>query len=262
MTARVHVLGTSSARPMPNRDHTSLVVDFGGDLTLVDCSANPIGKILRLGLDPLRLGRVVVTHDHPDHTYGFPSVIHSLRTYRPLRREPLAICAPKETVGLLLRLWRAYDFGEPGDNLRFQVSFQEIPLSEEHLLIDGGDYRIRTTPVSHSDHEVVALRFDDGRSGKAMTYSSDTEPCPALERLAAGTDLFIMEATRRGGENLAGHSTGEEAGDLAARAGADRLLLVHVLAGNPSEEAELTAAAAKAFGGPVEIAQDMKTYSF
>jgi ribonuclease Z len=246
---------------MPNRDSTSLVVELGGEVTLVDCSANPIGKIMRLGLDPLRLGRVVVTHAHPDHTYGFPSVIHSLRTYRPVRTEPLAIYAPKETLELLSALGRAYGFWEP-DKVRFPVDFHEIPLQEEHLLVDGGDYRIRTTPVVHKDQDVVALRFDDGRTGKSLTYSADTEPCPALERLAAGTDLFIMEATRRNDEDLAGHSTGEEAGEAAARAGAERLVLIHVLTKGPAEEGELVAAAAKTFGGPVEIAGEMKTYGF
>ncbi|MFQ5693092.1 MAG: MBL fold metallo-hydrolase [Nitrospinota bacterium] len=237
-------------------------MDCGGGLTLVDCSANPIAKLLRLGLDPRRLTRLLVTHAHPDHTYGFPSVIHSLRTYRPVRTEPLSVYAPKEALDLLADLWRAFGFGEKNNRVRYEVSFHEIPLREEHLLVDGGDYRIRTTPVAHTDRQVVALRFDDGGSGKALTYSSDTEPCPALERLAAGTDLFIMEATRRRGEDLPGHSTGEEAGEAAARAGAGRLLLVHVLAENPKEEGTLAADAAKAFGGPVEVAEDMKTYAF
>lgn len=246
---------------MPYRDNTSLVVEVGGELTLVDCSANPVAKVLRLGLDPLRLSRVVVTHAHPDHTYGFPSLIHSLKTHRPARTQPLRLYAPKEALDLLLGLSRLYGFDDP---LRppppFDVSFHETPLREEHLLVDAGDYRIRTTPVVHKRREVVAVRFDDGRSGRSLTYSADTEPCPALERLAAGTDLLIMEATRPREERLAGHSSAAEAGELAARAGAKRLLLIHVLAENPREESELTADAAKAFGGPVEIAEDMESY--
>ena len=255
---RVHILGASSARPSLNRDHSSMVVDFGGDLTLVDCSANPIGKILRLGLDPFEVRRVLVTHAHPDHTYGFPSVIYSLMTHPPIRTKPLAIHA----LDLLSNLWRAYGFGDPDKPLPFDVSFHEIPLRECHLIVEGGNYGIRSTPVVHKDQEVVAFRFDDEQTGKTLTVSADTEPCPALDRLAAGTDLLIMEAGRQGGEDLPGHSTGEEAGETAARAGAERLLLIHVVATNPAMEAELTSAAAKAFGGRVEIAEDMKTYAF
>ena len=108
---RVHILGASSARPSPNRDHSSMVVDFGGDLTLVDCSANPIGKILRLGLDPFEVGRVLVTHAHPDHTYGFPSVIYSLMTHPPIRTKPLAVHAPK-------RPWTCFRiYGAPTDSV-------------------------------------------------------------------------------------------------------------------------------------------------
>lgn len=258
----VHILGTSSARPIPNRDHTSLVVETGEDLTLIDCSANPVGKILRLGLDPLRLCRVVVTHAHTDHTYGFPSVIYSFRTYHPKRVEPLTVFAPKEALDLLKRLSDAYGFGSPQTPLQFDLEFREVPGTEEHLLVDAGDYRIKTTPVLHKEKEVVALRVDDGQTGKAMTYSADTEPCPSLDRLAVGTNLIIMEATLTGEESLPGHCTGEEAGEVAARSGAGQLLLVHVMTQNAAEERALTAAARKSFGGPVEIADEMRSYSF
>ena len=258
----VYILGTSSARPMPNRDHTSLLVETGEDLTLIDCSANPIGKILRLGLDPLRLRRILVTHAHTDHTYGFPSVIYSFRNYRPQRVEPLTVFAPREALELLQCLSDSYGFGSSRAPLKFDLEYREIPDTEGHVLVDAGGYQIQTTPVVHKEREVIAYRVDDRRKGRSMTYSADTEPCSSLTRLADGTNLFIMESTLIGELDLPGHCTGEQAGKVATLSGADQLLLIHVMAKNAKEEKALTKAAQKTFVGPATIADEMRSYNF
>jgi ribonuclease Z len=100
----------------------------------------------------------------------------------------------------------------------------------------------------------IGLRFDFGRSGRAMAYSCDTEPCPQVIRLAAGVDLLIHEAS---GESR-GHSSAEQAGTVARKAEAGRLLLIHYptgkyAQGDPVEEAR------RAFQGPVALAKDYMT---
>ena len=252
------LLGTSSARPMANRDNTSLLLRRGGDLLLVDCSASPVQKILRLGLNPLNLKRVLVTHGHVDHVYGFPSLLHSLWTYRPRRREPLLVLAPPETCILLEELARLFDFRREG-KLPFELRIEALSLREKHLAVEEEAYRVIVSPVSHAGAEVVALRFEDS-FGRSLAYSSDTEPCESLVRLALGVDTLVMEATRAPGEDLRGHSTGEEAGELAARARVGRLILVHLLAQTPQEEESLLQMAQKAFGPRVEIGKEMVPY--
>lgn len=239
-----------------------MLVETGEDLTLIDCSANPIGKILRLGLDPLRLRRILVTHAHTDHTYGFPSVIYSFRNYRPQRREPLTVFAPREALKLLKCLSDSYGFGSSRAPLQFNLDYREVPDTEACILVDDGNYQIKTTPVVHKQREVVAYRVDDKREGRSMTYSADTEPCPSLAHLADGTNLIIMESTLTGEEDLPGHCTGEQAGKVAALAGADQLLLVHVMTRNEREEKALTIAAQKTFVGPATIADEMRGYYF
>lgn len=260
MASKIHffLLGTSSARPVANRDNTSLLLRLGSELLLIDCPGSPVQKVLRLGLDPLALKRVIVTHGHVDHVYGFPSLLHSLWLYRPRRREPLSVLAPPETCVLLEELARLFDFRREG-KLPFDLRIEGLDLKENLLAAEERDYRIRTSPVSHGDVEVLALRFEDA-SGRSLVYSSDTEPCESLVRLAQGADALVMEATRAPGEDLGGHSTGEEAGGLAAQARVKRLILVHLLAGGPKEEESLLQAARKAFGPRVEIGQEMVPY--
>src|SRR5438876_163206 len=56
------------------------------------------------------------------------------------------------------------------------------------------DCRVWTAPTRHSVPS-VALRVEARASGVAVVYSSDTAPCAAVERLAAGAELLIHEAT-------------------------------------------------------------------
>ena len=70
------------------------------------------------------------------------------------------------------------------------------------------------------------------RRGLSVVFSGDTAPCAALEQAAQDTDLLLCDATYPDEEQAAqakqyGHSTFRQDAELAARAGARRLWLVH-----------------------------------
>ena len=114
--------------------------------------------------------------------------------------------------------------------------------------------QITATPVNHGQTATLALRFENTNSGQTIVYSGDTEPCPALVRLAAGADLLIHEAT---GE-YAGHSSPAEAAEVAREAGVARLALIHYPVHGLDLETWRSAAAG--FPGPVLLAQDGDVY--
>ena len=68
-------LGTSAAVPSVDRDTTSLVFVGAGESVLIDCGSSPVQKLLRAGVDPATLVRVIITHMHADHAYGLPSLV-------------------------------------------------------------------------------------------------------------------------------------------------------------------------------------------
>src|SRR6185503_21259531 len=73
--ARFTFLGTAGAVASAVRDNTSIVIEAGGVAVLLDCGGSAMHRLRRLGVDPLALTHVVVTHVHVDHAYGLPSVI-------------------------------------------------------------------------------------------------------------------------------------------------------------------------------------------
>jgi len=97
------------------------------------------------------------------------------------------------------------------------------------------------------------------RVGRRVVITGDTRPCDATVEASAGADLIVHEATF-GDEEAAravetGHSTAREAADVAARAGARRLVLTHFSARYSSDPSDLAREARERFA-PTQCARD------
>ena len=110
-----------------------------------------------------------------------------------------------------------------------------------------------------TDHgvETLAVRIDGAT--RTLGYSADTGPGWSLTELGAGLDLVLCEASYTvEHEGTAGHMSGRQAGEQAARAGVVRLVLTHRW---PTVGAATVAVeAAAAFGQSVEQAEIGKVF--
>jgi ribonuclease Z len=254
----VVLLGTGAACPPSDRENTSLALVWPGGLWLVDCGASPFRRLRLAGLDPRGLRGVLITHGHPDHLYGLPSLIHCLLPGRG--GEPLRLMAPSGALGQARTLLDTFDL----------LGRAPVPLILRALPTDPGPtaiwagmgLRLFTAPVAHGLQGAVGLRAEF--AGRAFAYTGDSEPCEGVEQLAEGADLLVHEATFRQGERPerpGGHSTAAEAGAAAQRAGASHLLLVHFLEETLRDEAALLQeVTGSGFTGRVSIGADLGRY--
>ena len=107
-----------------------------------------------------------------------------------------------------------------------------------------GPFQVSVDRVNHPVETYgVRIEYD----GRVLAYSSDTAPCDALLRLAHGADLFLCEASYLDGIDYPPdlHLTGREAGEIATKAGAGKLLLTHLVAAWGSESLTYEAAAGR-----------------
>jgi ribonuclease Z len=253
---RFGFLGTSGAVPSAERDTISLVFEDDAGLVLVDCGGSPVQRLRRMGLDPLRLTHVVVTHLHPDHAYGLPALLQCLMLLSRSAALPI-VCRPEhvEPLATLLGLFQL------GPRLGFSAPLTPIDLAAGARAFAIGALRVSTSPNEHGSMPNFAVRVDvDG--GPAVVYSSDTQPCDAVVALARGADTLIHEATfpHRDRGRFGVHSTATEAGHVAARAGVRRLILAHVEADYHHQLDALADEARKQFGGVVEVARELALY--
>jgi len=251
------LLGTGAAFPPSDRENTSLALAWPGGIWLIDCGASPHRRLRAAGLDPEELRGVLITHGHPDHLYGLPSLIHCLLPAR--RTDPLPVLAPSEAIEQARRILDAFQLLER-DEIR--VELVELAHSEgtvtPALELDG--LSLGTAPVAHGP---MTVGIHAEARGRAIAYSSDTMPCEGVAALADGAHMLVHEATFRERDRdrmPAGHSTARDAGQAAAAAGAETLILVHFLEETLADPEGLRREAEEVFNGRVEIGHDLGCY--
>ena len=134
----------------------------------------------------------------------------------------------------------------------YPVNFIRIP-DQPQTIIEDDALEVSVAPVCHMISGIgIRMRLPDG----GFCYSSDTGPCDAVVFLAQGMDVLIHEAT---GEGF-GHSSPEQAGKIAQRAGVKKLYLIHY---PPGVDEEVWLKKAKAvFSGEVNLAKDLMVVDF
>jgi ribonuclease Z len=248
--AELIVLGTAASVPDAKHDTIGLALRGPDWAVMIECSGSPLHKLARLGIDLESIRAVVLTHGHADHLYGLPMLAQGL--WLGKRKTAVPIYGPERALDTGRRMLDMFDLVVGSE--RFLVEWHPVPMQEGQPVVTVGEVRITATPVVHGSKDTLALRFDNAITGRSIVYSSDTEPCPALLRLAAGVDLLIQEAA---GEH-AGHSSPAQAAETARQAGVARLALIHY----PVYGADLEGWRRQAaeFPGPVTLAQDGDVY--
>lgn len=254
MALTVHYLGTSAVLPAPGRCNTSLAVDDGDALTLIDTADAPYRRLQEAGLAPERLARVIITHEHADHVWGLPSLLQTL--WVAGRTEPLSIFALEPTWGLIDRLIEVFS-ARSWANLfpveRVVIQPGSRPFLESRALSMWGADASHSVPTA-------ALRFESG--GRAVAYSADTAPARSVVELAEGVDLLIHEATFLAEQQQIAadtrHSTAVEAARTAREASARGLHLVHFTPTRPQDLDTLAEQAHRDYSGPVHVPGDLE----
>lgn len=254
------ILGTAAGLPTAGRSYTSLAILEEKVGMLVDCGAISYQLLLEAGITQERISDLFLTHAHIDHIGGLPSFLVSLR--RAQRKRPLRLWAlpdTLETVRGLLQLF-AREFPQL---LEYELDIRSLEGSGK--LPPLGPVAFSFLPVDHSIPAAgFRLIFPRSEGGTwSMVYSGDTRPTPALETFAQGCDLLILECTyldrdREKAEQV-GHMTALQAGQLAQRAQAKALALVHVWISweYPGwEQALVYEEAARTFRGPLLLPKD------
>jgi ribonuclease BN (tRNA processing enzyme) len=250
-TVKVTVVGCSGSYPGPDSPASCYLVQAIDSLRtwslVLDMGNGALGALQRY-VDPLQVDAVFISHLHADHCVDMTSY-YVLRKYHPTGTQPkIPVWGPKGTAK---RLAKAYDLPrKPGMREEFSFRVYADPIEIGPFLIEP--YEV--------DHPVPAYGLRVSAFGKVLAYSGDTGPTAALGDIAADADLFLCEASFRSCDdnppNL--HLTGTEAGEVAAKAGAKRLVVTHVPPWH--DAATMLAEAEAAYDGPTELAVQGTVY--
>jgi ribonuclease Z len=245
------LLGVGTGVPDRDRENTHMIWESPEGLLLIDAGGSTYQRILRAGLDPAQLYGIVLTHSHADHLNGLPGLLFSLRLSGFQQR--LTIYGNAPTLALAQRILNAFEL-------------ESYNAATDWVVVEAGDqlplatpsFRVRTALTQHS-RPCLALRFEAAATGLALTYSADTEPCPAVADLAAGSQILIHEATTP--DPFPGHTSPTQAGAIAHQARVAQLVLVHFSPHwtMPIDQA-IAAVHAAGFTGHAEVGQEFGRY--
>lgn len=215
----LHLLGTGAAISAPHRTTTMLAFSTDDDTLVVDCGGDVIQRLMAAGVDLDTLSGLIITHEHADHVSGFPLFMEKI--WLAGRRRPLPVYGIAPAIDQARRCFDTFDTS--GWEGMPDIEWHEIVHEKGASVLETDTWRVTASPVQHAKPN-VGLRLEETASGRSVAYSCDTEPTAAFAELARGVDAMVHEAN---GDHD-GHSTPEEAAQIAADAGAGRLLLVHL----------------------------------
>jgi ribonuclease BN (tRNA processing enzyme) len=240
---RLTIIGCSGSFPGPDSPASCYLLEAEGFRLVLDLGNGALGALQRyVGL--YDIDAVCLSHLHADHCLDLCGY-HVARTFPPGGPRPrIPVYAPG---GAASRMAAASGLAEPPG---MTEAFEFITLAPGTQRI--GPFQVTT---AHVNHPVETFGFRLEQAGRSIAYSADTGESAALVGLARDADLLLCEASQLEGPGLPPnlHLTARQAALHAARAGAGRLMLTHLVPWNDPART-LAEACGSSFTGPISLA--------
>lgn len=260
MSFSVTILGSSSAKPTAARHPSAQAVNVHEQHYLVDAGEGVQQQMIRMGINPLKLRAVFISHLHGDHVFGLFPLISTLGLYG--RRTPLPVYAPAPLGEILEGHLRYFD-----NRLPYEVEWHEVRTTEHALLLENRTLEVWSIPLRHrvptagflfrekrpplnvdkskiAEYGLSIARIAAAKRGedilldtgetipnaeltyepyrpRSYAYLSDTARSAKAARLAAGVDLMYHEATYAAAESKTARLRGHSTSEDAAKAAAE-----------------------------------------
>ncbi|MDT7887853.1 MAG: ribonuclease Z [Desulfurococcales archaeon] len=216
---KIGFLGTGAGAPTLNRWASSILISIGSSNYILDCGEGCQLRLSMLGVSPLKITAMFITHEHGDHVLGISPLIESMSHYG--RKSSLSIVAPTSVANIIREVIMMTSRGTG-----FEIDYKTPEKGYEDSYVSVTGYR-----TCHSD-ESWGYRLNIRRKGLSICYTGDTGPCETIAEKCRGADILIHEATFTQ-ENVeeakvSMHSTAYDAARLAQAIGAKYLYLTHI----------------------------------
>ncbi len=178
----------------------------------------------------IKSAHLLLTHSHWDHINGFPFFSPG---FAPGYEFQIMAGHLKDDAirEVLAGQMTQPTFPVPLEAMRATLDFHDFTAGDEFSI--GPKVKVKTAPLNHPNG-ATGYRIEHG--GKSLCYITDTEHVPGkpdqnILSLIEGTDLVIYDSTYTEEEFPSkvgwGHSTWQEAVNLAQAANAKKLAIFH-----------------------------------
>ncbi len=246
-------LGTGGPLATRKRDNTAFLLRSEEGCSLVDCPGSVVQKILKAGVEPFDVGTVVITHVHPDHVYGLPSLVHSLMLLDHIIR----LFGSPETIAFCRDLLDIFHLQKP--KFRTRIDFIPIEPGRPAELFEGVKLSSLRVP-HHPSSLALQFRFESGPL--KLVFSGDTPIHPDFFGWAEEADALFHDCSAPSRffglypALSAVHTNSAELGTWSERAKIRRLFPCHFLGELDFEIAEIEDEIKERFRGDLFVPTD------
>lgn len=195
---KLYFLGTcAGTEPMPNRQHASMVLESGDALYWFDAGEGCSRTAHLMGLDLLKVKRILISHTHMDHVGGLGNLLWNIRKLTWVRdRKPfhgeiqlfIPNMATWEGVSAILE--------NSEKNLAGSYSLS-VSQTREGLVFDDGYVKVTACPNNHIKTEPgmwLSYSYVIECEGRRLVYSGDLGKLTDLDpMLSKACDSLIIE---------------------------------------------------------------------
>jgi ribonuclease Z len=151
---------------------------------LIDGGGNLPARLRKADLDPQDVTDIIVTHSHPDHTYGLPFLSHSF--YHS--HLDVSCWSTDEAIPRLRDSLEAYDLQDPDRYMT--MTFESVPTEKPQPLPLVDSLNVSSFPTDHSrDSFGLVLESSDQK----IVFTADTKPCEAVKDVSGDADVLIHD---------------------------------------------------------------------
>jgi ribonuclease Z len=277
-TMEVVLLGTGNPRPDPDRagPSTAIIVTpaaGGKKVFLIDTGRGVIMRYAALSLPTSDIRAVFLTHLHSDHISGLPDLFTTTWIFG--RKEPLELYGPEGVKAMSAALLKFYAVDIPIRRDLVEYDPAEGAKINAHTVQEGvvyqdADVKVTAFLVDHGPVKpAFGYMFEGG--GRRIVISGDTTANDNLVKHAKGADVLVHEVYAPGtfeahnppkvAANLnAYHSSAEQVGEVAERAGVKLLVLTHIVGADPESLKAIEKLVGARFHGKFVLGKDLMKF--
>jgi len=269
------LLGTTGAPNfIPERKMNGQAVVIDGRIYVIDTGYGVVGRMVEAKLGFSEVAGIFLTHLHSDHIPDYPILANGIALVPGI--SPVAIFGPKGIEQVHAGALQVYaeNFAHRQGMLNGvqtpEQRFAVTQVSGDGVIYQDTSVKVTALAVPHFKIPSFAYRFDS--RDRSIVISGDTKFFEPLADLAKGADILVHEAIYLPGfaappYNMPEpmlkmattvHTTPEQAGQIAEKAGVKTLVLSHLIPGESTTPDEIwRAEAAKHFAGEIIVGKDL-----
>ena len=268
---RITLLGTGCPSPSHIRFGPSVLVESNNSKFLFDSGSGVTQRLSQIGIKPAELDSVFITHMHSDHIVDLYQVYIS--GWHTGREGPFIVYGPRGISEHFEGVIKAYN-KELSNRIEWEKRPNEKGLEYKIVEID------ETLDVSKQNIQIKAIEVDHHpvepaygykiilENEKRIVISGDTRYSDNLIKAAKGADVLVHEVfielnfndSRMSDQTVKNikdyHTSPEDVGKVASKAGVNKLLLTHFVP-PVFEEEELKERISEYFTGEIIVGSDL-----